>query len=112
MPRPYTDLSNPPRLDAPIGTRFIPLRRDVIFVICDDLQNLRLGIPSVPGFPLSRDFRRQPSRPVTVPLRCLLAGRGMPRPYTDLSNPLRLDAPRAATTTCYLRPERPPSSAR
>ena len=50
MPRPYTDLSNPPRLDAPIGTRFIPLRRDVIFVICDDLQNLRLGIPSVPGF--------------------------------------------------------------
>ena len=25
MRRPYTDLSNPPRLDAPIGTRFVRL---------------------------------------------------------------------------------------
>ena len=57
-----TDLSNPLRVDAPIGARFVLLR--VVLVI-----NRRLGICGVSG------FRRQPSRPGVVSLRCLLAGR-------------------------------------
>ena len=47
MRRPYTDLSNPPRLDAPIGTRFVPLQGVVI--ICANLRILRFGISWVRG---------------------------------------------------------------
>ena len=63
MPRPYTDLSNPPRLGCRVGVRCVPLRGVVGIIVTGR------GI---------------------VRWSCLQTGRGMPRPYTDLSNPPRL----------------------
>ena len=84
--RPYPDLSNPPRLDAPIGTRFVPLR-GVIVIICANLRILRFRIPPCRVFAVNIRGRRW------FTWRCLPTGRRRRRPYTDLSNPPRLDAP-------------------
>ena len=44
MRRPYPDLSNPPRLDAPIGTRFVPLRGVVVIIYANLRTSLRFDV--------------------------------------------------------------------